>query len=244
MFGSILKTRINYWSCSKFADWIRGEKKPHALGLREWDEWKNKQRKERPYRFWLSDTGLQKLQDILYFPYDTYRTVKVYIRNRYFDKTHYLNTGLKPGQYYDLDTRILYGLFNELVDFVEIELAHLSLWDRNKKYKFKHSRCVEAAYDYFDWACNLKSKGKLTEQAKASRKIKKLYEWWKNDRPNRKDPYSEETFGLDIDDVLDKKKAKEKQKLFEKTYQMELDQDNEDTAMMIELINLRHHLWT
>jgi len=244
MFGSILKTRINYWSCSKFADWIRGEKKPHALGLREWDEWKDKQRKERPYRFWLSDIVLQKLQNILYFPYDIYRTVKAYIRNRYFDKTHYLNTGLKPGQYYDLDTRILHALFNELVDFVEIELAHLSLWDRNKKYKFKNGRCVEAAYDYFDWACNLKSKSKLTEQAKASRKIKKIYEWWKNKRPNRKDPYGEKTFGLDIEDILDNKKAKEKQKLFEKTYQMELAQENEDTTMMIELINVRHHLWT
>jgi hypothetical protein len=251
----LLKNRIHHWSCSKFADWIRGEKKPYALEWGAWDEWHNKQNKERPWRFWLSDTVLPKIQNIFYFPHDVYTTLKSYIRNRYFDKIHYLKTGLKPGGYYDLDTRILHGLFNELVDFVEVELAHLSLWDTNKKYKFKNGRSIEAAYDYFNWVTNLKydeqygaSKkddhyGKLTDQAKNYRKIQKLYEWWKNIRPNRKNPYSDPSLG-DIDDICDNKKSKNKKKLYEKAYQSEIDQENEDTKMLIELIRLRHHLWT
>ena len=40
------KTRINYWSCSKFADFIRGEKKPYALEWGKWDEWNKEQRKK------------------------------------------------------------------------------------------------------------------------------------------------------------------------------------------------------
>jgi len=251
----MIRNRIHHWSCSKFADWIRGEKKPFALEWGAWDEWDKQQKLKRPWRFWLSDTLLPKIQDIVYLPYDIYSTVKTYIRNRYFDKLHYLRTGLKPGQYYDLDTRILHGLFNELVDFVEIELAHLSLWDRNKKYTFKHGRCVEAAYDYFDWVTNLKYDkdygvsennkiyGKLTGQAKNYRKVKKLYEWWKNIRPNRTNPYSDPQLG-DIETICDNKKYQNKKKLYEQAYQKEIDQENEDTSMLIELMKVRKHLWT
>ena len=198
---------------------------------------------------------MNKLQNFIYFPVDVSDTFRTYIRNRYLDKIHYLKTGLKPGSYYDLDTRIINGLFNELVDFVEIELAHLSLWDRTKKYKFKNGRCIEAANDYLDWVCNLKYNedyltspkdkqyGKLTEQAKAYRKIKKLYEWWKNTRPNRVNPYCDPQLG-DIDTICDNKKYKNKKKLYEKVYKIEQSQEDEDTKMLIELMKVRKHLWT
>ncbi len=250
----MIKNRLHHWSCSKFADWIRGEKKPYALEWGAWDEWDKEQKHKRPWRFWLSDTVLPKIQNIVYFPYDIYSSIKSYLRNRYLDKIHYLKTGLKPGSYYDLDARILHGLFNELVDFVEIELAHLSLWNRNKKYKFKNGRCIDAAYDYFEWVCNLKyddsygytkkepKYNTLTQQAKDYRKIKKLYEWWKNERPNRKNPYDDPSLG-DIADICDNKKHKNKKKLYEQAYQKEIDQENEDTKMLIELIKIRKQLW-
>ena len=262
----MIKNRPHYWSCSKFADWIRGEKKPYALELGKWSEWKKEQKQIRPWRFWLSDTVLPKIQNIVYFPYDVYRTVKTYVRNRYFDKIHYLKTGLKPGEYYDLDTRILYGLFNELVDFVEIELAHLSKWDTNKKYKFKNKRCVEAAYDYFSWVENNFEQTKTTvakesktgssysyymdmyyaaiNDVNRSRQIKRLYEWWKKERPNRVDPYSSRVLCYDIDDILSNKKTKEQKEIMEKARLLESKYENEDTEMLIELIKLRNHLWT
>jgi hypothetical protein len=240
----MIKNRPHYWSCSKFADWIRGEKKPYALELGKWSEWKKEQKQIRPWRFWLSDTVLPKIQNIVCLPLDIYRTIKVYVRNRFFDKLHYLDTGLKRGKYYDLDYRILHGLFNELVDFVELELAHLSKWDKDKKYKFVKGRCQEAQDDYFKWANHLKHQGRLTEQAKASRKIKELYEWWKYIRPQRVDPYSSSSFSYDIDEILDGKKIKQKQKLAKKAYDLEAKYDNEDTEMLIELIKVRNHLWT
>lgn len=239
----LIKSRINYWSCSKFANWIRGKDKPYALEWGQWDEWEKEQKKQRPIRYWLSDTFLKILQDIVYFPLDLYRTIKIYIRNRYIDKLQYLHTGLKPGSYYDLDYRIIHALFNELVDFVELELTASMKWDSSKKYKFIKGRCKEAQDDYFDWANHLKHQGRLTEQAKASRKIQKLYEWWKNERPNRIDPFSSSEFSYDIDEILDNKQIKQKQKAYKKAYDVELDQENEDTKMLIELINIRHHLW-
>jgi hypothetical protein len=239
----ILKSRTHHWTCSKFANWIRGEDKPHALEWSKWTEWKNEQKKQRPFRYWLSDTFLSKLQNIVYFPSDVYHTIKIYIRNRYIDKIQYLRTGLKSGQYYDFDYRLIHALFNELVDFVELELSSSMRWDSNKKYKFVKGRCQEAQDDYFRWANHLKHQGRLTEQAKASRKIKELYEWWKYLRPQRVDPYSSSKFSYDIDEILDGKKIKEKQKSYQKAYDLEEKYDNEDTKMLIELIKVRNHLW-
>ena len=216
------KFRKYYWSSSKLANWIRGEDKPYALEWHKWEEWHKEQKQKRPIRYWLSDTFLKKLQDIVYFPIDIYYTVEIYIRNRYISKKHYLHTGLKPGEYYDLDYRILHALFNELVCFVEKELSHLN---RSNSYKFENGRSIEAAYDYFKWANNLKHEGELTEQAKASRKIQKLYEWWKYERPNRTELFSNKT--------NDKFK-----------YDLDLEYENEDTEMLIELIKIRSHLWT
>ena len=240
----MLRNRIHYWTCSKVADFIRGEKKPYALEWSKWDEWKAEQRKKRPIRFWLSDTLLNKLQNFFYYPYDLYNEIKYYISNRWIDKTHYLKTGLKPGHYHEFDERILHGLFNELVYYVEGELAHLSRWNSAKKYKFKNGRCIEAAYDYFEWATNLiydenygtlpddPHYGELTEQAKAAIEIKELYEWWTKTRPLRDDPY------------LTIKRETHGQKYFELVASVEEDQYNEDTEMLIELIKIRNCLWT
>lgn len=243
MFKIKKSTRINYWSSSNLANWIRGEKKPYALEWDKWDKWEAKQKKERPIRFWLSDTLLKKLQDIIYLPYDIYYTIKVYVRNRFIDQTHVLKTGLKAGKYYDLDYRILHGLFNELVDLVEIEYAHLSGWNTEKKYKFKKGRCIEAGLDYLKWASSLrygdndglhkshKLFGKLTHQAVSSRKVSKLYHWWKN-RNNRANPH----------DIFTKEKHGSK--YFLKIDQMENNYYEEDNKMLIELIKIRDSLWT
>jgi hypothetical protein len=240
----LLKNRIHHWTCSKFANWIRGEDKPHALEWSKWTEWKNEQKKQRPFRYWLSDTFLRKLQNVVYFPVDVYYTIKTYIRNRYIDKIQYLHTGLKAGEYYDFDHRLIHALFNELVNFVELELSSSMRWDSNKKYKFVKGRCQEAQDDYFRWANHLKHQGRLTEQAKASRKIKELYEWWKYLRPQRVDPYSSSEFSYDIDEILDNKQIKQKQKVYKKSYELEQEHDDEDTKMLIELIKIRNHLWT
>lgn len=254
----MIKSRIHHWTCSKFADLIRGEKKPLALEWVAWDDYYSDLKKRKPVRYWITEKFLKTLQDIVYYPYDIYSGIKYYIRNRWIDKTHYLKTGLTPGKYHEFDERILHGLFNELVDYVEIELAHLSLWDRSKKYKFKKGRCVEAAYDYFKWASRLKDTypdgtKKTSEQAKTSRKIKRLYEWWTKTRPSRVDPYvssgwneackydNDKLFSLKNETPAEMKKINQALK---KLHKIEEKYDTEDTNMLIELIKLRKHLWS
>lgn len=239
----MIKTRVHHWTCSKFADWVRGEKKPYALELHKWEEWRKEQKEKRPIRFWLSDTLLGYLQDIIHFPTDVFHTIKFYTRNRFIEKVHYLKTGLPPGQWIDFDERILHGLFNELVDFVEKELAHLSKWDKNKKYKFKKGRCVEAAYDYFKWAKDLKDdQGAETQQAKAARITQNLYEWWKIKRPNRLDPIVESNVEKIREITGDD--SKETREAYSNFFEIEERNEKEDTEMLIELIKIRKSFWT
>lgn len=253
----MIRQRINYWSTSKVADFIRGEDKPHALGWHEWDEWHKDVKRRKPVRYWLSENGLKILQNTIYYPYDLYHTIEIYVRNRWIDKTHILNTGLKPGQYYEFDYKVLHGLFYELTDYVEKELAGMQTWHNEKKYKFSKGRCVEAGLDYLEWACNLKydnsyglkkkdkNYGKPTHQAISSQKVRELYEWWTITRPNRPDPYVVAKYNDNITDSIFKNKVTAKQRAaINKVEKIEQQYENEDTEKLIELIKIRRELWT
>lgn len=242
MFKLKKRSRLNYWSNSRLANLIRGTPKPAALEWNAWDRWHKKAKKKHSIRYWIAEELLDRLQDTISFPLDLVYTARVYIRNRFIDQTHILKTGLTPGEYYDFDTRILYGLFNELIDLVEIEYASLA-YSKDKQHKFIKGRCVEAGLDYLNWACGLrydinygvdkshKRYGKLTQQAIAARKVLKLYQWWKN-RSNRPDP----------NDLFNKKK--DGCEYFLKIDQMENNYFDEDNKMLIELIKIRNSLWT
>lgn len=250
----MLRTRWHYWTCSKFADWIRGEKKPYALEWGDWEEWDKEQKRKHPIRFWLSDTLLSKLQDIVYYPSDLYNTISSYIRNRWIDQSHVLKTSFKPGHYYELDDKIIDALFTALVDFVEKDLAQMGSYSTTETYKFKNGRCVEAAYNYFRWARNLKDtlpngRKVLSQQAKGSRKIKELYEWWTRVRCNRPDIYDASGWSKACE-ISEKelkssaKKIKQQKEALKKLTRLETQYDKEDTLMLIELIKHRHHFWT
>jgi hypothetical protein len=106
-----------------------------------------------------------------------------------------------------MGNRFLPCLFNELVDFVEIEQAwHHCLWSSEEKKKFNYPwwrkwyrqwRSPEAGIAYLEWAMSLTDEEFLEEgekhlaeptyQAKAAREILELYRWWKEVYPNRPD---------------------------------------------------------
>ena len=237
------RSRFNYWSCSKLANWIRGIEKPFALGWDEWEVWREESKKQKPIRYYVAEEVLNFLQDVVNLPIDIYHTIEVYVRNHYIDKIHYLRTGLTPGQYYDLDWRILNGLFNELVIYVEGELAHTMKAYPERKYKFVKGRCKQAGLDYLNWAVQLKldedygfdpdheDYGKPIAHAIDSQKILELYTWWL-DRDYRVDPH----------DIFTKEKHGKF--YYRKIGEMEDNHDKEDTEKLIELIKIRSSLWT
>jgi hypothetical protein len=205
--------RSSYWSCSKFADWLRGTKKPHAESGSGWKKWEAEAKANHPIRYWLAEEGLDHLQKIVYWPTDKMYNIKYYIVNRWIDQAHALVAHpkhVKPGSFMDLSERMLYCMFDELVDFVEIETAYSNIrWDEEKlkdkkwwqagKWRLRTYRNREAGLDHLKWASELtdeewleedkKHEAKPTAQAIAATEITELYKWWTEIRPNRPDPY-------------------------------------------------------
>jgi hypothetical protein len=204
----------NYWSCSKFADWLRGTAKPQVGTGKEWRLWKEAAKETHPVRFWIVEEGLDYLQNVVNWPMDRIHDVRYYINNRWITRSHALTAharDIRPGDWCDVGNRFLPCLFNELVNFVEVEQAwHHVMWDKaaRKRFavpwhrrvlRFRTWRCPEAGLAYLDWAGSLtisedwgvepgsKEYGQPTRQAVAAREIKDLYTWWKEVYPARPD---------------------------------------------------------
>lgn len=208
-----MKFRFKYWSNTKFADWIRGSNKPDVATAGGWRKWREQAKKDNPVRYWMAETGLQTLQDIVNWPTDQLYSVKYYITNRWIDQSHALVAHpkhIKPGDYMDFDYRILHCLFDELIDFVEIEKAYSNFrwheeklkqlkWWQGGRWRTRTWRNAEAGIDHLKWEISLtdeewldaeqKHLAKPTRQAEAAAEILELYQWWTHVYPNRPDPY-------------------------------------------------------
>jgi len=216
--------RSNYWSDSSFANWLirtfakGAAQKPEAATVKEWKDWRESTKQAAPFIYWFAEEFLNNLQNFMNYPSDKLCDAKYYIYNRCIDKKHYLKTGLKPGQWHDLDTRLLHGMFTELADFVEIEKAsHHVIWDKEAQCKFntplwrkghcllrwKPWRCPEAGIAHLKWEMALKNDyewlpecertqqpdyGYPSPQALNANEIFAIYTWWKTTRPSRPDP--------------------------------------------------------
>ncbi len=206
----------NYWTCSKFADWLRGTTKGGAKTAEGWDEWEARAKAAYPIRWWLAEEGLDYIQKFVMFIPDKLYAVKYYINNRWITRTHALTASprdIPRGEWRDVGNRFLPCLFNELVDFVEVELAwwHL-VWDYESRAKYNAPwwrfgwwnmrlwRCPQAGLDNLEWQRNLVWKedecepgspniGKPTYQAIKAQEILDLYKWWTETYRNRPDPY-------------------------------------------------------
>ena len=80
--------RSNYWSCSKFADWVRGTDYPDFAEHHEWENLKLQAKAKHPFRWWLAEEAIDKVQDFVMFPSDTFYNIKYYIENRWISRTH------------------------------------------------------------------------------------------------------------------------------------------------------------
>lgn len=276
----------HYWSCSKFANWIRGTPKLWAGTSKEWREWHKAAKKAHPWRYWIAEEALDEIQDFVTWPVRAIYDIKYYCINRWVTRTNSLTAhpdDIKPGNWLDVGNRILPCLFNELVDFVEIETAwmHVAWGDEERAAKYnvpwnasgwcrtRTWRCPQAGLDRLEWASKLTwpeddPKGELTRQALNAIEIRELYNWWKNVRPVRPDPYevsgwhqiSEERRAArlaageedDIMSMLDEDRTDEQRvrtrAAHDRITEIEAQYEQEDTDMLIRLIKIRDGLST
>ena len=207
----------NYWSCTKFADWVRGTPKGGAKTSEDWDKWRNEAEQYNPVRYWIAEEALDAIQGFFLYIPERLNDVRYYINNRWVSKSHALTAhprDIRPGRWSDVGNRFLPCLFNELVDFVEIEQAwHHCMWSDDAKTKFdvpwyrsgwlrlRTWRSPEAGLEYLKWASELtwgddeyldkddERYGKPTSQAVYAKEIIELYTWWTVTYRNRPDPY-------------------------------------------------------
>lgn len=268
--------RTNYWSCSKLADRIRGTAKPLALDGDGWKKWKQDAKKKHPIRYWIADEGLNRLQDTIMWPIDKLYSIKYYIVNRWVDQSHALVAHpkhIRPGQWMDLDYRILHCLFDELVDFVEIEKAYSNYrwqeeklkqlkWWQGGRWRTRTWRSAEAGIDHLKWEMTLtdedwiedKSQAKPTAQAEAAREILKLYTWWTETYANRPDPYdvsgwsdyceSKRERGIGLLETDPEEDREKTHKILDHNRKIEEQYNQEEEEMLIRLIKIRGSLWT
>jgi hypothetical protein len=206
----------NYWSCTKFATWIRGTEKPSAATMEGWHDWHTSAKMKHNFRYWLAEEGLDYIQDFVTWPVRKLYDIKYYINNRWVTKTHALTAhpqDIKPGTWSDVGNRFLPCLFNELQNYVEVELAwwHIAWNSEGRKqynapfwawgwFRWRTWRCPEAGLDNLAWQCDLRwtenevgedsdKIGQLTPQAKNAQEILDLYNWWTKVYRNRPDPH-------------------------------------------------------
>ena len=207
--------RSHYWTIGKFADWLRGTPKLKCGTSEEWDAWYTSAAKAHPIRYWIAEEGLDHLQKFVYYIPDKLNDIRYYINNRWVSHSHALTAhprDIQPGNWSDVGNRFLPCMFNELVDFVEIEQAwHHCLWSDEAKTEFEVPwwrkgwlrwrtwRSPKAGMEYLRWAETLtneefleegeKHKAEPTYQAKAAKEIIELYTWWTVTYRNRPDAY-------------------------------------------------------
>lgn len=263
---------MNYWSCTKFADYIRGNPKPLAATAEDWDTWDSVSKASNSVRHWIAEVALDNIQRFLRSPYTLYNSMMHYYHNRWVSKSHALTSNLPRGVWHDVDTRILHCVFDELVNFVEVEKANMLInWsdENRKKYwkpwyqrPFKGWRSSMAGLSYLEWEMSLTNADFLAEddinrnnpspsqQALNACEIFNLYTWWKL-RDSRPDTMDESGWS-DFCDMhphtifknMDPAIETEKTKCLDKYNELEQKYEAEDEAMLIRLIQIRKGLWT
>ena len=209
--------RKHYWSCTKFADRIRGTPKLDAGTSAEWRRWNKQAKQAHPIRYWIAEEALNAVQSFNHYIPDRLYDIKYYINNRWVSRTHGLtadSSHIKPGDWCDLGNRILPCLFDELVNFVEIEMAwkhiafdqearakyHVPFWGVGW-FRWRTWRNAQAGLDLIAWEKSLvcdetwgvdpgdENYGQPIHQALRAREIEELYHWWKEVYPKRPDPH-------------------------------------------------------
>lgn len=247
--------------------------KPCALQWHEWEEWEKAMRTERPFSYWLNETVPDFFKDIRKAIKRPINDARYAIRVRVFDRYHVINTGLKPG-YHDCDERLLHGMFNLLVDFVEVEKAWMHVaFDKDERKRRKHPwwslgwtrfkafRDPQAGLDHLKWEATLDDpklpiNERSIDQAAAAREVMELYHWWKEIRPWRPDPmdasgwsdYCEQRSksGRHLLNMRhdDQEEAQLTHDILDLNRKIEEEQHQEDEEMLIRLIKIRRNLWT
>jgi len=209
--------RARNYQDSWLFNWLRQSvfqiDKPRALAWGGWTKWEAELKARRPIAYFVAETLPAWLEKPAEWTIDPIYDASYYLRNRFVRQTHMVHTDLQKGVWHEYETRILHGMFTELVDFVEVEQAwHTCVWDEKAREKhnmpwwrdnwlfyWREWRCAGAGIDYLQWCMTLDDPAlpahdRNPSQAEHAREVMTLYTWWKDIRATRPDEYTEAGF--------------------------------------------------
>jgi hypothetical protein len=240
-----------------------GIEKPQwfEVGTGDYDAWISTTKTNHPVGWFLTETlpdWIETAHAVITSPY--YNT-RYYIRNRFYRKTHVLRTDCPAGEYWDTDERILTGMANAIIDYVEVELAYKHMWcgsDEVPNAIWKDGRCPELGLKYLEWEMDLDNP-ELDEynrsdlQANSAREVKLVYDWAKA-RPTRPDPHEASGwieycnkyphFWKQKQEDVTPEQLTASDTSFKKLREIEQQCEQEDQDMLIRIIKIRKSLWT
>jgi len=160
---------------------------------------------------------------------------------------------LRRGQWYDSDIRIFEANFQFLVNYVEKELAWMQLITEGKARWYHRWFGVHNGRDlglkYLHWEIQLGDDS--LGQSDAAKKVKELYLWYRDIRPNRTDPFDsvpdrdwETEPAEDGFNRLVISEDSEYIKALQQAHELDQKYYDEDTQKAIEIVKLRQFLWT
>lgn len=103
-----------------------------------------------------------------------FKTAVLYLKWRFITRTHLIDTKLEIGQWHDSDSKMLHGMFELLVDFVEVECANMYVMCFNDDCEDAGRKYLLATDEYTTY-----------EHIEKNKKVLRLYDWWKTQRPAR-----------------------------------------------------------
>jgi hypothetical protein len=188
-----------------------------------------------------------------------------YIHNRWISPSHKIiikHPEYHLGSYHDTDDIMLYGMFQLLVDYVEIECAVFPCVseDQNRLFETPWQRVYRVISElpgvrhfippgrnarrglhHLRWAMKL---GKESpSQAASAKEVFELYRFWKHTRLGRVNPW---TLYSEIREHRDwtRPLSKTERRFLNRAHAVEERYHREDEQMLIRLIKRRRDLWT
>jgi len=142
---------------------------------------------------------------------------RLYCRFKFGYKPHIIKTGLSPAYYYDTDHRMLYGMMNLLVEFIE----------------------KEEPFEVVNWESD-------PEHSNAAKEMKAIYEWWGKypELLKREETATSEWHEYHKKRKMPDFCNEEEERLLHVSGYLEEDRCKQEQDMLMRLIKIRQFLWT
>ena len=159
---------------------------------------------------------------------EPFRKVYYWLKNVLVRRHHIIKTKLAMGYWYCVDTRMLYGMMNLLMDYLKDEKPLETInWDADEYHKHARDEMLVIR----DWWLNFPNREK---------EINDALEKWHNAKFG-------ETDHEDLDEWIDKMNQEdtpEVHDLHKALVMLEENLRNETEDMLIRLVRIREYLWT